>query len=56
MLSKEQLLGYLVMTGKELKLTDDDLRKLIYTLEDELEKWTEEYAELVFNKWKKGGF
>lgn len=54
MLSKDQFLGYLILAGKELKLTDDDIRKLIYTLEDEFDVWTEEWAENVFNNWKKG--
>jgi len=56
MLSKEQLLGYLILAGKELKLPDEDLRRLIYTLEDEFEMWTEEWAENIFNNWKKGEF
>jgi len=54
MLSKEQFKGYLILAGKDLKFTDDLLRKLIYTLEDEFETWTEEYSEVVYNNWKNG--
>jgi len=54
MLSKEQFLGYLILAGKDLKLSDYDLRKLIYTLENEFEMWTEEWAENIYNNWEKG--
>ena len=51
MLSKEQLFGYLLLAGNKLKLSDKEIRELIYTLEEEFEIWTEEYAEKIFDKW-----
>lgn len=51
MLSKEQLMGYVVLAGKKLKLTDEELKDLIYTIEDEMEIWTEEWAEQTYDNW-----
>jgi len=52
MLSKEQALGYVVLAGKKLKLSEEELKELIYTIEEEMEIWTEEWAEQTYDNWR----
>lgn len=52
--TKDQALGYMIIGAKEMGLSEEVIKELIYKTEDEMETWTEEWAEQRYEKFIKG--
>ncbi len=52
--TKDQALGYMIIGAKEMGLSEEVIKELIYKTEDKMETWTEEWAEQRYEKFIKG--
>lgn len=50
--TKDQALGYLIMAAKKMGLSINEVKKLVYGAEDEMEEWTKEWAEQTYDEFK----
>lgn len=52
MYEKKQMLGYIVMSLKNLGYNKKEIEKIIYKIQDNIDTFTEEMAEEVYEKWR----
>lgn len=48
--TKEQAIGYMILAAKKMKLAPEEIKELIFRMEYEMETWTEEWAEQIYEK------
>jgi len=48
--TKEQAIGYMILAAKKMELSPEEIKELIFRMEGEMEKWTEEWAEQIYEK------
>ena len=46
--TKEQMLGYVVMTLKQMNKDEKEIRETVNKMKDNIEGWTETWAEEVY--------
>jgi len=49
--TKEQAIGYMILAAKKMELSQEEIKELIYKTENEMETWTKEWAEQIYDKY-----
>ena len=52
MYEKNQMLGYIIISLKNLKYSKEEIKEAIYKIQDNIDTFTEEMAEEVYEKWR----
>lgn len=47
---KDQVLGYLIITLKQLGKSEEEIRRIIKQMEQNMEVWVEQHAENVYRE------
>lgn len=52
MLEKTQAIGYMIMSAKDLNLDKETIKKLEKQMADNIDTWTEEFADAEYDRFK----
>lgn len=51
MLTDTQALGYVILAAQSLRLSEDEISKLVNQIKQEIEVWTEVVADEIYENW-----
>lgn len=49
-MTSTQAIGYAIMAAEDLKLDKETIKKLVNAMENNIEDWTEEFADSTYDK------